>query len=324
MERTGTIGELDRNFTLTTLPSFTLDFTIQDLQTDKGLQKTGTLEQMKVEDFVEGLKNMANDNIGTISEPNPTCSARDSTSVVQPPQALPSASGASPEVTATQAGSAATISSPAVAPPHTEVSIPDDQRGKTMLEIWQNIQETKPAQAAEKEAEPFGNVRVKHLLNALAKGTEAQMDTIEEEEEDEGPPAEAVGEAAVEDGAGAGADADADVDADADDGDDGGEGQSCTPEEKDPSRAGKARGKRKQPEPQDDKVARIQKRMVKNRESAARSRARKQAYTSELEQEVAQLKQQNKKILEKVIATGAAPLTRQERMDLRRTRTNPI
>lgn len=159
-------------------------------------------------------------------------------------------------------------------------------------------------------------MRVKHLLNALAKGTETQMDTIEEEQE--GPPAEAVGEATVEDGA------EADADVDADDGDDGGEGQSCTPEEKDPSRTGKARGKRKQPEPQDDKVARIQKRMVKNRESAARSRARKQAYTSELEQEVAQLKQQNKKILEKVIATGAAPLTRQERMDLRRTRTNPI
>ncbi|KAL9690339.1 hypothetical protein QQ045_010737 [Rhodiola kirilowii] len=35
------------------------------------------------------------------------------------------------------------------------------------------------------------------------------------------------------------------------------------------------------------------KRMIKNRESAARSRARKQAYTVELELEVAQLKQEN-------------------------------
>ena len=36
----------------------------------------------------------------------------------------------------------------------------------------------------------------------------------------------------------------------------------------------------------DEKVLRLQKRMVKNRESAARSRQRKQAYTQELEQQV--------------------------------------
>ena len=33
--------------------------------------------------------------------------------------------------------------------------------------------------------------------------------------------------------------------------------------------------------------------MIKNRESAARSRARKQAYTTELEEEVAKLKEEN-------------------------------
>jgi hypothetical protein len=38
---------------------------------------------------------------------------------------------------------------------------------------------------------------------------------------------------------------------------------------------------------------RRQRRMIKNRESAARSRARKQAYTNELEQELAQLKREH-------------------------------
>ncbi|KAL2895321.1 Protein FD [Bienertia sinuspersici] len=40
-------------------------------------------------------------------------------------------------------------------------------------------------------------------------------------------------------------------------------------------------------------VDRRHKRMIKNRESAARSRARRQAYTSELEREQAQLKEEN-------------------------------
>ncbi|GJP84737.1 hypothetical protein CLOP_g14796, partial [Closterium sp. NIES-67] len=43
-------------------------------------------------------------------------------------------------------------------------------------------------------------------------------------------------------------------------------------------------------------VERRQKRMIKNRESAARSRARKQAYTVELEAEVAQLKEENEQL----------------------------
>ncbi|XP_042479504.1 ABSCISIC ACID-INSENSITIVE 5-like protein 2 isoform X2 [Macadamia integrifolia] len=43
-------------------------------------------------------------------------------------------------------------------------------------------------------------------------------------------------------------------------------------------------------------IERRQKRMIKNRESAARSRARKQAYTNQLEHEIAQLKEKNKRL----------------------------
>ncbi|KAK9286194.1 hypothetical protein L1049_014578 [Liquidambar formosana] len=46
-------------------------------------------------------------------------------------------------------------------------------------------------------------------------------------------------------------------------------------------------------------VERRQRRMIKNRESAARSRARKQAYTLELEAEVAKLKELNKELQKK-------------------------
>ncbi|KAG0482639.1 hypothetical protein HPP92_010723 [Vanilla planifolia] len=46
-------------------------------------------------------------------------------------------------------------------------------------------------------------------------------------------------------------------------------------------------------------VERRQRRMIKNRESAARSRARKQAYTVELEAEVQKLKEQNKELQKK-------------------------
>ncbi|PON65074.1 Basic-leucine zipper transcription factor [Parasponia andersonii] len=49
-----------------------------------------------------------------------------------------------------------------------------------------------------------------------------------------------------------------------------------------------------------EKVAeRRQRRMIKNRESAARSRARKQAYTMELEAEVAKLKEENEELRKK-------------------------
>nr|BAN15747.1 ABA responsive element binding factor [Dianthus caryophyllus] len=46
-------------------------------------------------------------------------------------------------------------------------------------------------------------------------------------------------------------------------------------------------------------VERRQRRMIKNRESAARSRARKQAYTMELEQEIAKLKEENEELRKK-------------------------
>ncbi|XVE94906.1 hypothetical protein REPUB_Repub02eG0050000 [Reevesia pubescens] len=46
-------------------------------------------------------------------------------------------------------------------------------------------------------------------------------------------------------------------------------------------------------------VERRHKRMIKNRESAARSRARKQAYTTELEEEVAKLKEENQELQKK-------------------------
>ncbi|KAI6697847.1 hypothetical protein NL676_017966 [Syzygium grande] len=58
---------------------------------------------------------------------------------------------------------------------------------------------------------------------------------------------------------------------------------------------GGARGGRKRiiNGPVDKVVERRQRRMIKNRESAARSRARKQAYTVELEAELNQLKEEN-------------------------------
>lgn len=49
----------------------------------------------------------------------------------------------------------------------------------------------------------------------------------------------------------------------------------------------------------DKVVERRQRRMIKNRESAARSRARKQAYTMELEQEVQKLKEENQELRKK-------------------------
>ncbi|KAF6136498.1 hypothetical protein GIB67_035057 [Kingdonia uniflora] len=48
-------------------------------------------------------------------------------------------------------------------------------------------------------------------------------------------------------------------------------------------------------------VERRQKRMIKNRESAARSRARKQAYTNELENKVSRLEEENGKLLKQKV-----------------------
>ncbi|KAI4389897.1 hypothetical protein MLD38_002067 [Melastoma candidum] len=78
-------------------------------------------------------------------------------------------------------------------------------------------------------------------------------------------------------------------------------------------------------------VERRQRRMIKNRESAARSRARKQAYTMELEAEIAKLKEQNHElqkkqaeIIEKQRNQAAEMMNVQcgfKRRCLRRTRT---
>jgi hypothetical protein len=46
----------------------------------------------------------------------------------------------------------------------------------------------------------------------------------------------------------------------------------------------------------DKLMERRQKRMIKNRESAARSRARKQAYTNELENKVSRLEEENERL----------------------------
>ncbi|KAL0660282.1 hypothetical protein Bca4012_080867 [Brassica carinata] len=80
-------------------------------------------------------------------------------------------------------------------------------------------------------------------------------------------------------------------------------------------------------------IERRQKRMIKNRESAARSRARKQAYTLELEAEVAQLKETNEElhrkqveIIEKQKKQLLEPMHQPwgcKRQCLRRTSTGP-
>ncbi|BAF25276.1 bZIP transcription factor TRAB1-like [Oryza sativa Japonica Group] len=81
-------------------------------------------------------------------------------------------------------------------------------------------------------------------------------------------------------------------------------------------------------------VERRQRRMIKNRESAARSRARKQAYTLELEAEVQKLKEMNKELERKqadimemqkneVEEMIKDPFGRRKRLCLRRTLTGP-
>ncbi|XP_039138622.1 bZIP transcription factor 27-like [Dioscorea cayenensis subsp. rotundata] len=74
-----------------------------------------------------------------------------------------------------------------------------------------------------------------------------------------------------------------------------------------------------------DSGDRRHKRMIKNRESAARSRARKQAYTNELELEVAHLVEENAKLRkqhDEMITAMAAQQTKKR--TLQRTSTAPF
>ncbi|XP_052202751.1 bZIP transcription factor 46-like isoform X2 [Diospyros lotus] len=70
-------------------------------------------------------------------------------------------------------------------------------------------------------------------------------------------------------------------------------------------------------------IERRQRRMIKNRESAARSRARKQAYTMELEAEVAKLKEQNQELQKKQVVEMMNMQQGVKRPCLRRTQTGP-
>ncbi|XP_043721768.1 ABSCISIC ACID-INSENSITIVE 5-like protein 2 [Telopea speciosissima] len=73
-------------------------------------------------------------------------------------------------------------------------------------------------------------------------------------------------------------------------------------------------------------VERRQKRMIKNRESAARSRARKQAYTNELENKVSRLEEENERLkkqkeLENMLPCAPPP---EPKYQLRRTSSAPF
>ncbi|XP_030463687.2 ABSCISIC ACID-INSENSITIVE 5-like protein 2 isoform X1 [Syzygium oleosum] len=73
-------------------------------------------------------------------------------------------------------------------------------------------------------------------------------------------------------------------------------------------------------------VERRQKRMIKNRESAARSRARKEAYTQELENKVSRLEEENERLRRKLEAEKVLPSTppAEPKNQLRRTSSAPL
>ncbi|XP_023731586.1 ABSCISIC ACID-INSENSITIVE 5-like protein 2 [Lactuca sativa] len=74
-------------------------------------------------------------------------------------------------------------------------------------------------------------------------------------------------------------------------------------------------------------VERRQKRMIKNRESAARSRARKQAYTHELENKISRLEEENERLRrQKEVETvlPCVPPPQQPKYQLRRTTSAPF
>lgn len=73
-------------------------------------------------------------------------------------------------------------------------------------------------------------------------------------------------------------------------------------------------------------VERRQKRMIKNRESAARSRARKQAYTHELENKISRLEEENERLRRQKEVEKVLPCVppSQPKYQLRRTTSSPF
>ncbi|XP_011046490.1 PREDICTED: ABSCISIC ACID-INSENSITIVE 5-like protein 2 [Populus euphratica] len=71
-------------------------------------------------------------------------------------------------------------------------------------------------------------------------------------------------------------------------------------------------------------VERRQKRMIKNRESAARSRARKQAYTNELENKVSRLEEENGRLRKLRELENMLPCIPEPKYQLRRTTSAPF
>ncbi|XP_061373173.1 bZIP transcription factor 12-like isoform X2 [Gastrolobium bilobum] len=77
-------------------------------------------------------------------------------------------------------------------------------------------------------------------------------------------------------------------------------------------------------EPVDKATLQKQRRMIKNRESAARSRERKQAYTSELEYLVQQLEQENTRLINEELKEFLIPIEEKPKQKLRLQRTNSV
>lgn len=92
------------------------------------------------------------------------------------------------------------------------------------------------------------------------------------------------------------------------------------------SAGGNANGRKRHPESDNNSGDQKNKRMIKNRESAARSRARKQAYTNELEMEVAHLMEENARLKrqqqQSYLASAGAQLPKKN--SLYRTSTAPF
>ncbi|XP_047044581.1 ABSCISIC ACID-INSENSITIVE 5-like protein 2 [Lolium rigidum] len=93
----------------------------------------------------------------------------------------------------------------------------------------------------------------------------------------------------------------------------------------DPQTPGRKRGASSGGVP-DKVVERRRKRMIKNRESAARSRARKQAYTNELENKVSHLEEENERLkrqkeLDMLMISAPPP---EPKYRLRRTSSSPV